>query len=111
MPCVPESPNRPEMTLRPSSLLVCLDYNPKDGNMLLGGSYNGQIGELEMSLSLDTVVKWCLCFSILGYPEGQPAAGGVVPGAESQRPGIQGHLVAVQDRDGRVLHLHRWTGT
>ncbi|XP_044028014.1 dynein axonemal intermediate chain 2 isoform X1 [Siniperca chuatsi] len=38
-----ENPNRPEMTLKPASPLVCLDYNPKDSHTLVGGSYNGQI--------------------------------------------------------------------
>uniref|UniRef100_A0A7N6FGR4 Dynein, axonemal, intermediate chain 2b n=2 Tax=Anabas testudineus TaxID=64144 RepID=A0A7N6FGR4_ANATE len=38
-----ENPNRPEMTLKPASPLVCLDYNPKDPHTLVGGSYNGQI--------------------------------------------------------------------
>uniref|UniRef100_A0A8C7CFF0 Dynein, axonemal, intermediate chain 2b n=1 Tax=Oncorhynchus kisutch TaxID=8019 RepID=A0A8C7CFF0_ONCKI len=38
-----ESPNKPEMTLKPVSLLVCLEYNPKDSHILVGGSYNGQI--------------------------------------------------------------------
>ncbi|XP_022603131.1 dynein intermediate chain 2, axonemal [Seriola dumerili] len=38
-----ENPNRPEMTLKPASLLVCLEYNPKDSHTLVGGSYNGQI--------------------------------------------------------------------
>uniref|UniRef100_A0A3P8NYB7 Dynein, axonemal, intermediate chain 2b n=1 Tax=Astatotilapia calliptera TaxID=8154 RepID=A0A3P8NYB7_ASTCA len=38
-----ENPNRPEMMLKPTSPLVCLDYNPKDSHTLVGGSYNGQI--------------------------------------------------------------------
>ncbi|XP_031694151.1 dynein intermediate chain 2, axonemal-like, partial [Anarrhichthys ocellatus] len=38
-----ENPNRPEMTLKPASPLVCLEYNPKDCHTLVGGSYNGQI--------------------------------------------------------------------
>ncbi|KAM9339741.1 dynein axonemal intermediate chain 2 [Symphorus nematophorus] len=38
-----ENPNRPEMTLKPASPLVCLDYNPKDPHTLVGGCYNGQI--------------------------------------------------------------------
>uniref|UniRef100_A0A4W5QMM0 Dynein, axonemal, intermediate chain 2b n=1 Tax=Hucho hucho TaxID=62062 RepID=A0A4W5QMM0_9TELE len=38
-----ENPNKPEMTLKPVSLLVCLEYNPKDSHILVGGSYNGQI--------------------------------------------------------------------
>ncbi|XP_049595263.1 dynein axonemal intermediate chain 2 [Syngnathus scovelli] len=38
-----ENPNKPELTLKPASPLVCLDYNPKDPHTLVGGSYNGQI--------------------------------------------------------------------
>uniref|UniRef100_A0A8D0HGS3 Dynein intermediate chain 2, axonemal n=1 Tax=Sphenodon punctatus TaxID=8508 RepID=A0A8D0HGS3_SPHPU len=38
-----ETPNRPELVLRPSSPLVCLEYNPKDSHILVGGCYNGQI--------------------------------------------------------------------
>jgi len=38
-----ENPNKPEMTLKPVSPLVCLEYNPKDSHVLLGGCYNGQI--------------------------------------------------------------------
>ena len=42
---VAENPNKPEITLKPVSPLVCLEYNPKDSHILLGGCYNGQIGE------------------------------------------------------------------
>ncbi|NXD76749.1 DNAI2 protein, partial [Halcyon senegalensis] len=38
-----ENPNKPELVLKPSSPLVCLEYNPKDSHMLLGGCYNGQM--------------------------------------------------------------------
>ncbi|NP_001089510.1 dynein axonemal intermediate chain 2 S homeolog [Xenopus laevis] len=38
-----EIPNKPELTLRPASPLVCLEYNPKDSHVLIGGCYNGQI--------------------------------------------------------------------
>lgn len=38
-----ENPNKPEMVLKPSSPLVCVEYNPKDSHVLLGGCYNGQI--------------------------------------------------------------------
>ncbi|XP_061733218.1 dynein axonemal intermediate chain 2 [Nerophis ophidion] len=38
-----ENPNKPEMTLKPASPLICLDYNPKDSHTLVSGSYNGQI--------------------------------------------------------------------
>lgn len=40
-----ENPNKPETVLKPVSPLVCLEYNPKDSHILLGGCYNGQIGE------------------------------------------------------------------
>lgn len=39
-----EKSNKPEMTLKPVSPLVCLEYNPKDIHILVGGGYNGQIG-------------------------------------------------------------------
>ncbi|XP_060948510.1 dynein axonemal intermediate chain 2-like [Limanda limanda] len=38
-----ENPDRPEMTLKPTSPLVCLNYNPKDPHILVGGGFNGQI--------------------------------------------------------------------
>lgn len=38
-----ENPNRPETTLKPASPLVCVEYNPKDSHILIGGQYNGQI--------------------------------------------------------------------
>ena len=42
-----ENPNKPEMTLKPVSPLVCLEYNPKDVHVLIGGCYNGQIGKYQ----------------------------------------------------------------
>jgi len=38
-----EKPTHHELALTPSSPLVSLEYNPKDGNILIGGQYNGQI--------------------------------------------------------------------
>ncbi|XP_063682877.1 dynein intermediate chain 3, ciliary-like [Bolinopsis microptera] len=38
-----ESPNKPDMTLKPISPLVCIEYNPKDPHCLVGGQYNGQL--------------------------------------------------------------------
>ncbi|KAI1886582.1 hypothetical protein AGOR_G00197290 [Albula goreensis] len=38
-----ENPNKPELTVKPVSPLVCLEYNPKDSHVLVGGCYNGQI--------------------------------------------------------------------
>lgn len=45
-----EKSNHPETVLKPESLLVCLDYNPKDSHTLIGGSYSGQIGGFSSKL-------------------------------------------------------------
>ena len=37
------NPNTPEQQLTPASPLCCLEYNPKDPHLLVGGSYNGLI--------------------------------------------------------------------
>ena len=37
------NPNKPEETLKPSSPLCCLEYNPKDSYLIVGGSYNGLV--------------------------------------------------------------------
>ena len=37
------NPNTPEVTLTPPSPLCCLEYNPKDPHLLVGGSYNGLV--------------------------------------------------------------------
>ncbi|KAI9199587.1 WD40-repeat-containing domain protein [Polychytrium aggregatum] len=36
-----ENPSTPDLTLTPSSPLVCIKYNPKDPHILVGGTYNG----------------------------------------------------------------------
>lgn len=38
-----ENPNKPESILKPSSPMLCLEYNPKDPHLLVGGCYNGQL--------------------------------------------------------------------
>ena len=38
------SPNRPDFELRGPSQLCCVNYNPKDTNVISGGMYNGQVG-------------------------------------------------------------------
>mmetsp|Transcript_30238 Transcript_30238/g.59057 ORF Transcript_30238/g.59057 Transcript_30238/m.59057 type:complete len:567 (+) Transcript_30238:151-1851(+) len=35
------NPNYPELELTPSSPLCCIEYNPKDPHILIGGCYNG----------------------------------------------------------------------
>ena len=46
-----ESPNKPDMTLKPISPLVCIEYNPKDPHCLVGGQYNGQLGKSSSVLN------------------------------------------------------------
>lgn len=38
-----ENPNKPELTLKPISPLVCIEFNPRDTHVLAGGCYNGQV--------------------------------------------------------------------
>ena len=38
-----ENPNYPEQDLVPQSPLCCLEYNNKDHNVVVGGSYNGLV--------------------------------------------------------------------
>jgi len=41
------NPNTPEMSVTPASPLCCLEYNPKDPHLLVGGSYNGLISYFD----------------------------------------------------------------
>ncbi|CAB3386532.1 Hypothetical predicted protein [Cloeon dipterum] len=38
-----EKPNNPDLTLRPPSPIVCLEYNQKDPNILISGFYDGRV--------------------------------------------------------------------
>ncbi|CAH1393429.1 unnamed protein product [Nezara viridula] len=38
-----ENPNRPELVIDAGVPIVCLEYNPRDVNTLVGGLYNGQV--------------------------------------------------------------------
>lgn len=38
-----ENPNQPLYTLKPKCSSICVEYNPKDPNILVSGQYNGQI--------------------------------------------------------------------
>ena len=39
-----ENSNKPEAILRPPSMALCLEYNPKDSHVILGGLHSGQVG-------------------------------------------------------------------
>mmetsp|Transcript_27229 Transcript_27229/g.69188 ORF Transcript_27229/g.69188 Transcript_27229/m.69188 type:complete len:565 (-) Transcript_27229:474-2168(-) len=41
------NPNTPETALTPASPLCCLEYNPKDPHLLVGGSYNGLVSYFD----------------------------------------------------------------
>jgi len=38
-----EQPNSPELALKPPSMAVCVEYNPKDPNQILSGLHSGQV--------------------------------------------------------------------
>lgn len=38
-----ENSNKPEAILRPPSMALCLEYNPKDSHVILGGLHSGQV--------------------------------------------------------------------
>ena len=42
-PTTPEDPTKAELELSPPFHLVSCEYNSKDGNLLAGGCYNGQV--------------------------------------------------------------------
>eukprot|EP00698_Gefionella_okellyi_P008263 TRINITY_DN2042_c0_g1_i2.p1 TRINITY_DN2042_c0_g1~~TRINITY_DN2042_c0_g1_i2.p1 ORF type:complete len:570 (+),score=116.88 TRINITY_DN2042_c0_g1_i2:49-1758(+) len=49
-----ENPNFPEQELTPPSPLVCLEYNPKDPNVLVGGTYNGLLALFDARTKTST---------------------------------------------------------
>lgn len=38
-----ENPNKPQLTVKPTEPIVCLEYNPKDLNCLVSGMFSGQV--------------------------------------------------------------------
>lgn len=76
--------------MKPVSPLVCIEYNPKDSHILVGGQYNGQIGNYyiyqQQHCSADVCCVVCIykvvyymvlytlfVISILGHKEGLTA--------------------------------------
>jgi dynein intermediate chain 2 len=51
-----ENSNKPEIVLKPPSSALCLEYNPKDSHIILGGLYSGQvcIWDVRKNASLPT---------------------------------------------------------
>ena len=54
------------MVLKPISPLVCIEYNPKDPHVLVGGQYNGQLGKISHTFHLDFDLR-----SIMVAPKGR----------------------------------------
>uniref|UniRef100_A0A3B3BWR0 Dynein, axonemal, intermediate chain 2b n=1 Tax=Oryzias melastigma TaxID=30732 RepID=A0A3B3BWR0_ORYME len=52
---ISEKPSIPEMVLKPSSPLVCLEYNPRVSYTLMGGCYNGQVAYWDTRRGCQTV--------------------------------------------------------
>ena len=46
------NPNTPETVLKSSSPMLCIEYNPKDPHLLIGGYYNGQLGKVFTYVTL-----------------------------------------------------------
>jgi len=45
--CFLENPNKPELILRPTSMMLCLEYNPNDPHTLVGGGSIGQLASFD----------------------------------------------------------------
>jgi dynein intermediate chain 2 len=41
-------PNFPQITLLPPSPLTCMDFNPKNSNLVVAGSYNGSLSYFDL---------------------------------------------------------------
>lgn len=42
-------PNFPQVTLQPPSPLTCMAFNPKNSNLVVGGSYNGSLSYFDLN--------------------------------------------------------------
>ena len=50
-----EDPTKPSLELSPPFHLVSCEYNAKDGNLLAGGCYNGQVCRQRTIVALNTL--------------------------------------------------------
>lgn len=50
-----ENPTKPDMSLKPISPLVCIEFNPKDTHQLVGGCYNGQVCKCSISKQFNRI--------------------------------------------------------
>ena len=73
------NPNTPETKVKPPSPLCCLEYNPKDANLLVGGTYNGlitffdtRVGEAPKETSIIETSHRDPVYSIIWLPGKTP---------------------------------------
>jgi dynein intermediate chain 2 len=45
-----QDPNFPHITLQPPSPLTCMAFNPKNTNLVVGGSYNGSLSYFDLNV-------------------------------------------------------------
>lgn len=50
-----ENPNKPEVIIDAGVPVVCMEYNPRDPNSLVGGLANGQVGIDIMILKVELI--------------------------------------------------------
>ena len=58
-----ENPNKPELVIDAGVPVVCLEYNPRDNNSLVGGLYSGQVSFFKFCLKC---IK-CVSISIIEF--------------------------------------------
>ena len=118
---IAEDPTKPLLSLYPPYHLVSCEFNPKDGHLLAGGCYNGQVcwwddrkaGEIFITQRKWTTFPAIFYFSF-HYSEkywllsqGRQARGGDQPVRVSHWAGLQDHVDTEQDAV-RVLHSQHW---
>ena len=114
------NPNTPEMSLTPSSPLVCLEYNPKDPHLLVGGSYNGLVsyydtrkGETPVDTSIiekshrDPVYKIAWLSGKTAFECASTSTDGQVLWWDIRRLGEPSEMLYIEDKGGET---GRWLG-
>ena len=62
------NPNYAELELHPASPIVCIEYNPKDPHILLGGCYNGLIQYWDARKGSEVRVIMLTCIRVSPSP-------------------------------------------
>ena len=62
------NPNYAELELHPASPIVCIEYNPKDPHILLGGCYNGLIQYWDTRKGSEVRANMLTCMRVSPSP-------------------------------------------